>query len=308
MRSVGSVLLLCLIASGCSLVSDVQTHKSQLGEYVTISGEFGFNPSIELHDGRIKESLVSVVIGGEGKDISSGSLLAVHFSIFEVSEDGDVDIMSSTHDLGVESFIEYEEFQGQIPEDVDIPSLAEGSRIALTHPGGDVGDHQQKSSLVVFDILKSYEFNESISMGADLGEPIEDVNLPEVVHESGAAPTIRIPAVDPPNELTNEVIVPGSGREIEVGDQLVIQYSAVNWGDGAVFDSTWRDGEGPIDFVVGVEEVVPSWDESLVGLNAGSRLMIISPPEFNFDGNGLDVAGVESDDTIIYLLDVLGVH
>ena len=69
------------------------------------------------------------------------------------------------------------------------------------------------------------------------------------------------------------------------------------------FDESYS-GE-PLTFAVGAGSLIPAWDEGLIGIKEGSRVMIISPPDKGYGDQGS--GNIPPKSTLVFVLDVLGV-
>ena len=77
----------------------------------------------------------------------------------------------------------------------------------------------------------------------------------------------------------------GTGREANPGDRVVIDY--VTW----IYDSEQADSKGrEIDsrtgytFFLGANQVIPAFDQGLVGMRVGGIRQLIIPPEYALGG------------------------
>ena len=65
------------------------------------------------------------------------------------------------------------------------------------------------------------------------------------------------------------------------GDKVIVHYSG-SLEDGTIFSSTYREDE-PFEFTIGEENVLPSFQNAVIGMNEGETKSITVPPE---DGYG----------------------
>lgn len=72
----------------------------------------------------------------------------------------------------------------------------------------------------------------------------------------------------------------GRGEYPVLGDRLQVQCETKRW-DGKVFFSTTAIKE-PLEFVLGVGQVVPAWDEVLQNVPVGSELLIVAPSAMSY--------------------------
>ena len=73
----------------------------------------------------------------------------------------------------------------------------------------------------------------------------------------------------------------GTGREANPGDRVVIDY--VIWAyDSELADSKGReiDSRAGYTFFLGADQVIPAFDQGLVGMRVGGIRQLIIPPEY----------------------------
>jgi FKBP-type peptidyl-prolyl cis-trans isomerase FkpA len=88
------------------------------------------------------------------------------------------------------------------------------------------------------------------------------------------------------------VTSPGTGPKPKVGQTVSVKYTGKLL-DGKVFDSSEKapNNGKPIDFAIGVGQVIPGWDKAIPLLNKGSKavLLIPSPMAYGQRGAGTDI-------------------
>lgn len=135
-----------------------------------------------------------------------------------------------------------------------------------------------------------------------------DDDLPSVNVSAAAIPTMRIPDAAPPGALTVRTLFKGNGQRIENGFYILCQYTGVDWRTGKVFDSS-RSQEAPLGFTVGraLGQVLPGLNQGLTGQTVGSRVMLILPPDDGYGKINLPPnTGIRSNDTVVFLIDIIG--
>lgn len=104
-----------------------------------------------------------------------------------------------------------------------------------------------------------------------------DINTkPKVPKGSGAAPTA----------LKAETLIQGSGPAIKEGQQATVQYVGVLFKDGKEFDSSWGKGKQPFQFALGSGQVIPGWDEGVLGMKVGERRRLTIPADLAYGAQG----------------------
>ena len=118
-------------------------------------------------------------------------------------------------------------------------------------------------------------------------------------------PEVDFPVGEPPLDLEIVDIVEGDGAEAKAGDVAHVHYVGVTFSGGEEFDSSWNRG-APLSFPLGAGRVIQGWDQGIVGKNIGSRLLISIPPEKGYGLGGHPGAGIKGTDTLVFVVDVLG--
>jgi peptidylprolyl isomerase len=121
----------------------------------------------------------------------------------------------------------------------------------------------------------------------------------------GEEPTLIFDAPTAPAQLLVDVLSEGDGAVVEKGQKIDVNYHGQIWG-GDVFDSSFARGSS-ICFPIGVGGVIKGWDDTLVGQKIGSRVVISIPPEFGYGARGVPQAGIGGTDTLVFVVDILGV-
>ena len=124
--------------------------------------------------------------------------------------------------------------------------------------------------------------------------------------DTKSKPEIPAPQGDPPPELVIRDIVPGKGPKAKAGDNLSMQYAGNSWSTGQQFDASWDRGAQPFTFPLGAGQVIPGWDEGLVGLRKGGRRLLIIPPDMGYGPNGTPDGAIQPNETLIFVVDRVG--
>jgi peptidylprolyl isomerase len=125
----------------------------------------------------------------------------------------------------------------------------------------------------------------------------------------GEKPEIEVPEGEPSDELVVEVLAEGDGAEVQTGEFLVADYLGQTWEPGEdggpnVFDNSYDRGQ-PAGFGIGSGQVIPGWDEGLVGQTVGSRVLLVIPPEQGYGEQGTPDGSIPPDSTLVFVIDIL---
>lgn len=75
----------------------------------------------------------------------------------------------------------------------------------------------------------------------------------------------------------------GAGAKPSAGQSVKVHYKGTML-NGNVFDSS--EGKEPIDFVVGVGQVIPGWDEGIMKMSVGGKAKFVIPSKLAYGENG----------------------
>jgi peptidyl-prolyl cis-trans isomerase A (cyclophilin A) len=84
--------------------------------------------------------------------------------------------------------------------------------------------------------------------------------------------------------LFYQITKEGSGSKPEKGTRVSVHYKG-SLTDGTVFDSSYQRGE-PIEFSVGIGQVIPGWDEGILLLNKGAAARFVIPSHLAYGAQG----------------------
>jgi FKBP-type peptidyl-prolyl cis-trans isomerase len=125
--------------------------------------------------------------------------------------------------------------------------------------------------------------------------------FPKITLAANGAPTVKIPATDPPKTLKIAASEVGTGTTVKSGDSVTVQYQGVLWRTGAIFDQSW--GKSPTTFAT--TQVVKGFGAALVGQKVGSQVVAIIPPADGYGTTGSTDGTIKGTDTMVFVIDIL---
>jgi len=84
--------------------------------------------------------------------------------------------------------------------------------------------------------------------------------------------------------LHYKIIQKGNGAKAEKGKTVSVHYKG-QLANGTVFDSSYKRNQ-PIDFTLGVGQVISGWDEGISLLNVGDKARFVIPAHLGYGANG----------------------
>jgi FKBP-type peptidyl-prolyl cis-trans isomerase len=95
--------------------------------------------------------------------------------------------------------------------------------------------------------------------------------------------------------LRYQIIQKGTGKKAEKGKTVSVHYKG-QLPDGTVFDSSYKRKQ-PLEFPVGVGQVIAGWDEGIQLLNVGDKARLVIPSDLGYGSRG--AGGVIPPDAIL---------
>jgi peptidylprolyl isomerase len=123
-------------------------------------------------------------------------------------------------------------------------------------------------------------------------------------------PEVEIPD-EIPTELEVTVIEEGTGPEAEAGDTVIVDYLGVRSSDGVEFDNSYDPRQAgtpaqPFTLVLGEGNVIPGWDQGLLGVQSGARVRLDIPSDLAYGEQGQgDIIG--ENEALTFVIDVRAV-
>jgi len=84
--------------------------------------------------------------------------------------------------------------------------------------------------------------------------------------------------------LRYKIIQEGSGKQATKGAGVSVHYKGQLL-DGTVFDSSYKRKQ-PLDFKVGIGQVIPGWDEGILLLKVGDKARFVIPSDLAYGARG----------------------
>jgi peptidylprolyl isomerase len=314
MRRFAAALLVplaaCAVLAGCGSSG---SSAADANASVKVSGAFDKSPSVSIPAQKANSKLViSTPIKGTGDALKTGNAALANVAIYKWS--------GTSHSLVDSTFATGPQM---IPAQMGLTGLTDalkgarvGSRIVAVLPPkygyGTAGQTQLKISgtdtlVWVIDLLQQYSPTQAAT-----GPQISNGGgkLPTVTAKTGQGPVIAIPKSTPPAKLSVTTLIKGTGPKLATGDTVVAQYVGSIWRTGKVFSSTWPSAQVPTGLPFSFQlggQVVAGWNQGLTGVTVGSRVMLVIPPALGYGpAGGQPSAGIEKNDSLVFVIDVLG--
>ena len=119
-------------------------------------------------------------------------------------------------------------------------------------------------------------------------------------------PEIDFPGGEPPAELDIKDIWEGEGPVAKAGDTVSVHYVGVAFSTGEEFDASWNRGT-PLQFQLGVGQVISGWDQGVQGMKVGGRRQLIIPSHLAYGERGAGGGVIAPGETLIFVCDLVAV-
>jgi peptidylprolyl isomerase len=286
----------------------VAAEDSPVLDGVTVTGEFGVSAELTFEQPfSVDETVRRVLSEGDGAELVDGITITFAYTALNGR---DASVFDTSYGTGTTPSAGLEVAQ-IIPGIVKgLLGTHAGDRVLVAIPPADAfgpqggiaeaGIEADDTILFLVDVLDA-----RFPLERAEGEPVDPVEgLPTVELDDTGAPTITVPAGDPPAELVAQPLIVGDGAVVEAGQTLTVHYTGVIYATGVVFDSSWESGS-PANFSIGVGGVIPGWDAGLVGQTVGSQVLLVIPPDQGYGEAGQPSAGISGTDTLVFVVDIL---
>jgi len=117
-------------------------------------------------------------------------------------------------------------------------------------------------------------------------------------------PTVTPPSGPAPTKLVTKEIIPGTGPEAKTGETVTVNYVGALYHGGKVFDASWKRSE-PFSFALGKGQVIPGWEQGVVGMKVGGRRELIIPAALGYGAKGAPPK-IPPNAPLVFVVDLLG--
>lgn len=118
--------------------------------------------------------------------------------------------------------------------------------------------------------------------------------LPEIFKPTGPVTNLQITDLQP-----------GSGPAAKVGDCLIVKYYGTLASNGIKFDENFSTTQA-FAFKLGQGQVIPGWDQGLVGMKAGGVRRLVVPAKLAYGGQAQGSIPANSD--LVFVVKLLRIQ
>lgn len=318
------VLPASLVLAGCG--EEQQTLKGL--DAVTISGSVGSAPKFDWKDGTMtagKTAQSKVLTKGDGEALAKGDDVLVKYAIGNGYNEKTV-VDTYTKPGGYAAEVGADAKPQQVTDLLLAPINKElqagvtvGTRFAVAISSqsliedylGDQGVSAYMSSndignedplVIVADVVAK-------ALKGPEGTPSSAARpawAPEVTVKDDVPTGLNFAGVPKPDtKLEVSTLIQGSGKAVEDGDFVSVNYLGAVYQGKTPFDESYT--KAPFGAVIDSKEpsVVKGWIQGLTGVKVGSRILLKVPPALGY-GDQAQGDSIPANSTLYFVIDVLG--
>jgi peptidylprolyl isomerase len=292
-----------VVLAGCGSGTSSATTASAGLDSVKITGDIGGKTTVTF-DGKVDQTSTTtkVLTQGNGAKIQQGDSVIVSTTV-------------------ADGYTQKTVYSDQQPQMLQLSSQVQpiflsalqgktvGSRVLLSAPAdkifGPQGNPQLNISnkdtvLFVFDIVGKP------LAGPDGAKHPAPSWAPKTQTTKGVLSGLDFRGTPKPDgTLKSATLRDGTGAKVKKGQTIYAQYLGQVYGGKKPFDENFSSGQ-PATFTIGTGNVIKGWDKSLVGQRVGSEVVLAIPPQDGYGSKGQPSAGIKGNDTLYFVVDILG--
>lgn len=116
-------------------------------------------------------------------------------------------------------------------------------------------------------------------------------------------PHVTPPSGPAPSKLVSKDLIAGTGAEAKTGSAIAVNYVGALYHGGKVFDASWKRSE-PFTFTLGKGQVIPGWEQGVVGMKVGGRRELIIPAALGYGAKG-SPPKIPPNAPLVFIIDLL---
>ena len=245
----------------------------------------------------LAEGASRLVKGGDGDEIAGGDLVTFDYTITN-GADGSVSASTYADGVGPQSLVLTE-----AELDPVFYNALVGQKVGAQIIYAKLSTDPSGLTVDLVPILGAITISKvSTPLARAEGTTVVPADgLPAVTLADTGAPSVAIPATDPPADLVVQTLIEGAGSPVAEGQMIVAHYSGWLW-NGTSFDSSWTLGNAA-GFVLADGQLIAGWVDGLVGKAVGSQVLLVIPPSLGYG----DVAkgSIPAGSTLVFVVDIL---
>jgi FKBP-type peptidyl-prolyl cis-trans isomerase len=308
-RKVSALLMLLLVVTACgsSTAAAPKTRAASLAD-ITVRGSAKAEPKVKFNAPLRFTSLQRKILirgPGKGEAVKPNSVVTADYIGINASDGAVFD--SSWQNGKAATFALGDVISGLTK---GLVGTHAGDRVLIGIPSTDAydpvgnGSTIRRGDSVVF-VVDVHKVQTPLSEATGTKQSVPST-VPRLTYDKAGHPTKFVATPQTPksvNKLGVYPLIQGHGPVVKTGQTLTVQYVGQIYPDGKVFDSSWTRSQ-PITFPVGTGQVLPGWDQGLVGQRVGSRVILVIPAALGYGSTGSG-SDIPPNADLIFAIDIL---
>lgn len=320
---IAPLVLLSALATACGSAQTVETGGVKGDAAYTLSGEVGTTPDVTWKDTlKADKADASVVTPGDGAALAAGDEVFVNYYV------GDGYTQATALDTYTKDAFPLDLRVGSAPAapqsqnptqdqiaryllDTFVSEQVKagdtiGTRTAVTVNSSDVVGYSGASFGIgnLDGLLVVIDLNSAVLAGPDGTAQPRDPKLPTITQAKKLPAGLDFSDTPAPDgTLHVSTLIKGTGAPVEADDLIKVNYLGQVYDAAKPFDESYSKGTA-LTVPIGQGAVVKGWDQGLVGVPVGSRVLLEIPPALGYGkkGSGDTIPG---GSTLYFIIDVL---
>jgi peptidylprolyl isomerase len=275
---------------------------------VTVTGDLGKAPEVKWNDTvDVDKTETKTLIAGDGDKLAKGDTALVHIWI---GNGFSKEKAYSTYDEGAAQTLAVDDTQILKGLYAGVVDQTVGSRVLVVSPPADAFGDTGNPTLGIADTDNVVFIVDIINKVLDKpeGTPQKAPANAPLLNEKDGTPTgfdfSKAPK-KPSDKLQVYTLIKGNGPKVASGDNTSMNYLGMVYGSDKIFDQSY--GRAPFSTKIGAGQVIKGWDQGLVGVPVGSRVMLVIPPDLAYGEKGSGDT-IPPNSTLVFVVDVLAAY
>jgi peptidylprolyl isomerase len=140
----------------------------------------------------------------------------------------------------------------------------------------------------------------SVTLASAAGKPC--VAATDVPKAEGK-PEVKVPEGPPPTTLVKTDLKEGTGKVVQLGDNIKVHYVGIACSTGKQFDSSWDKGQ-PVDFPLTEGGLIKGWTDGIPGMKVGGQRLLVIPADLAYGAQGRSPQ-IAPDEALVFVVDIV---
>jgi len=277
---------------------------------VTVTGDVGKAPEVKWNSTvDVDKTETKTLVEGDGDKLAKGDTALVHIWI---GNGFSKEKAYSTYDKGEAQTLTVDDAQILKGLYDGVVDHTVGSRVLVVSPPADafkdtgnpdLGIADSDNVVFIIDII-----NKIVTLDGPEGTPQKvPADAPQLQEKDGTPTGFDFSKApkEAPDKLQVYTVIKGNGEKVESGDNTTMNYLGMVYGSDKIFDQSY--GREPFSTTIGAGQVIKGWDEGLVGVTVGSRVILVIPPDLAYGEQGSGDT-IPPNSTLVFVVDVLAAY